>query len=117
MTDHNEVIYTTAVKDGRAEQWGEYTLFIFPNLRAARLATLTMARDPDLFPSGGFPRTASAIGADQPFTKSNGTILSRIYERLTKASRRRQGEARPVSEPAYRQGVYDAFKALQQELA
>lgn len=54
--------------------------------------------------------------AGEPFTKSNGTILSRIYERLTKASRRRQGEARPVSEPAYRRGVYDALKALQDEL-
>lgn len=65
----------------------------------------------------GRDRTAEPLlVAGEPFTKSNGTILSRIYERLTKASRRRQGEARPVSEPAYRRGVYDALKALQDEL-
>lgn len=116
MTDHNEPIYTAAVKGGRAEQRGEYTLFIFPNLRAARVATLAMARDPDLFPLNG--STALAIGADQPFTKSNGTILARIYERLTRASRRSQARRRTgkLWERAYRKGVYDAFKALQDEL-
>lgn len=118
MTDHNEPIYTAAVKGGRVEQLGEYTLFIFPDLKAARVATLAMARDPDLFPSGGFARTASVIGADQPFTKSNGTILARIYERLTRASRRSQARRRTgkLWERAYRKGVYDAFKALQDEL-
>lgn len=65
------------------------------------------------------------IGAAKAFTKSNGTIMARIYERLTKASRRRQptlddavkyGWALPTKEIAYRQGVYDALKAVQQEL-
>lgn len=49
----------------------------------------------------------------EPFTKSNGTVVSRIYERLTKASRRR---GRGLFEDGYRQGVYETLKALQQEL-
>lgn len=57
---------------------------------------------------------------DLPFSRSNGTALSRIYERLTKASRRRATylgeEYDDGREEAYRQGVYDAFKALQEEL-
>ena len=52
------------------------------------------------------------------FTRSNGSISARIYERLTKASRR-GGTGYPftrtVSE-AYRRGVYDAMTALQEEL-
>ena len=74
---------------------------------------------------------------DLPFTKSRGTIMSRLYERLTKASRRRQAtQAEEVydhnwgiyqnqlnhalqlhSELAYRQGAYDAYTALQDEMA
>lgn len=62
--------------------------------------------------------------SDQTFTRSNGTLASRIYERLTKASRRRYNETEAVDhtgelyaiESAYRRGVYDAFKALQEEL-
>lgn len=46
----------------------------------------------------------------RPFTRSNGTILARLYERLTKRSRRSNNDA------AYRQGIYDAYKALQEEL-
>lgn len=60
----------------------------------------------------------------ETFTRSNGTMLSRIYERLTKASRRRNkrdGGARwmitwSMGESMYRMGVYDAYKALQEEL-
>jgi hypothetical protein len=55
----------------------------------------------------------------ETFTRSNGTIMARIYERLTKASRRRDGGGgfdATLAEEYYRQGVYDAFKALQQEL-
>jgi len=56
---------------------------------------------------------------DGSFTRSNGTIAARLYERLTKASRRR---LKPIElgfmsierERAYREGVYDAYKALQQ---
>jgi hypothetical protein len=52
------------------------------------------------------------------FTRSNGTMLARIYERLTKASRRRyDGGNVWHEEQAYRQGVYDGFKALQKELS
>ena len=60
---------------------------------------------------------------DLPFTKSRGTIMSRLYERLTKASRRR-GIRHPLSkvtanrdERFYRKGVYDAYLALQDEMA
>lgn len=58
------------------------------------------------------------------FTRSNGSIASRVYERLTKASRRRWtkglGSAgKPGSswyERAYRKGVYDALEALRAEV-
>lgn len=56
----------------------------------------------------------------ETFTRSNGTILARLYERLTKASRRRDGGGgffTTGEEAWYRQGVYDAFKALQEELS
>lgn len=56
----------------------------------------------------------------ETFTRSNGSAISRIYERLTKASRRRAGDwdgpGNVALEASYRQGVYDAFKALQEEL-
>ena len=55
----------------------------------------------------------------RPFTRSNGTLVSKIYERLTKASRRRDNnyeDLEPIVEYAYRRGVYDSFKALQEEL-
>jgi hypothetical protein len=54
------------------------------------------------------------------FTRSNGSTISRLYERLTKASRRREDSTFSavdlVVEDTYRKGVYDAFKALKQEL-
>ena len=57
---------------------------------------------------------------DLPFTRSNDTALARIYERLTKASRRREPDKQvgwhSPTEQAYRAGVYAAFKALQVEL-
>ena len=62
--------------------------------------------------------TTEVVANLSPFTRSNGTMLSRLYERLTKASRRRHTGS-PVddnAERAYRQGVYDAFKTLQEEL-
>lgn len=64
-------------------------------------------------------RHIDTVGYYQPFTKSNGTILARIYERLTKASRRRaiDTEFDQTIEAWYRQGVYDTLKTLQQELA
>ena len=55
------------------------------------------------------------------FTRSNGTLIAKLYERLTKASRRAEqknlfpGYEETYSE--YRRGVYDAYKALQEELA
>jgi hypothetical protein len=61
----------------------------------------------------------------ESFTRSNGTIIARLYERLTKASRRREPDYKRLivipggiedREKAYRQGVYDAYKALQEEL-
>ena len=52
---------------------------------------------------------------DLPFTKSRGTIMSRLYERLTKASRRK--ETNHICEQNYRRGVYDAYTALQDEMA
>ncbi len=61
------------------------------------------------------------IRIDQSFVRSNGTIIARLYERLTKASRRRfrvecSGWQHQHREKAYRKGVYDAYKALQNEL-
>jgi hypothetical protein len=61
---------------------------------------------------------------DTTFTRSNGTTFARIYERLTKASRRRQfADELPrvylemeAQEEGYRQGVYDTLAALQEEL-
>ena len=51
------------------------------------------------------------------FVRSNGTMVARIYERLTKASRRRtDGSYNSVDESYYRQGVYDTLKALKTEL-
>ena len=60
------------------------------------------------------------LDAGETFTRSNGTIIARLYERLTKASRRRTNtlsnrQSRDYEE-AYRRGVYDAYKALQEEL-
>ena len=65
------------------------------------------------------------ILTEETFTRSNGTIVARIYERLTKASRREAQKYMteggdlygPTQAEAYRQGVYDAFRALQEELA
>ena len=60
---------------------------------------------------------------DLPFTKSRGTIMFRLYERLTKASRRREpthymgGTTGHLVEAAYRRGTYDAYTALQDEMA
>ena len=68
-------------------------------------------------------RTKEYWRLDLPFTRSNGTALAKLYERLTKASRRKQTSSPFVPggtlvsdiEISYRQGVYDGFKALQQE--
>jgi hypothetical protein len=54
------------------------------------------------------------------WTRSNGSVVARIYERLTKASRRRDGGGGWVTtseEDWYRKGLYDALKALQEELS
>ncbi len=64
----------------------------------------------------------------ESFTRSNGTMFSRIYERLTKASRRRVEHATHVDieigqsreqtiENAYRRGVKDTLEALRKELS
>jgi hypothetical protein len=58
----------------------------------------------------------------QTFTRSNGTVFSRIYERLTKASRRRADAVTPPgywsrNEEAYRAGVKDTLEALRSELS
>ena len=55
------------------------------------------------------------------FTRSDGSIVSRIYERLTKASRRRvhtmlDGWTNADREDAYRQGVKDTLEAVRNEL-
>ena len=58
---------------------------------------------------------------DKTFTRSDGTVVSRLYERLTKASRRRGApinyDGASLLEESYRRGVYDAYKALQEELS
>ncbi len=64
------------------------------------------------------------------FTRSNGTVFARLYERLTKASRRRYSKEKHQLgkrinttftgyaglERAYRRGVKDAYNALRDEL-
>lgn len=54
--------------------------------------------------------------AGETFTRSNGSLLSRLYERLTRASRRRSSYVDWVKEKYYRRGVYDAYNALIDEL-
>lgn len=78
---------------------------------------------PDAVPVGhwmDWPLREAIIFRDETFTRSNGSIVSRLYERLTKASRRRYLPARTqpddLDEQSYRRGVYDAYKALQEEL-
>jgi hypothetical protein len=65
--------------------------------------------------------TESLLFGDSSFTRSNGAVISKLYERLTKRSRRAQAAhtypGYPETQEAYRQGVYDAFKALQKELS
>ena len=55
------------------------------------------------------------------FTRSDGTLFARIYERLTKASRRRADYnaigAGSDTESAYRRGVKDTLEALRTELS
>lgn len=58
------------------------------------------------------------------FTRSNGTIAARIYERLTKASRRDEraitgfiGTEDGAIDRAYRRGVKHALEALRTELS
>jgi hypothetical protein len=69
----------------------------------------------------GYDQDGILMMDSRTFTRSDGTIISRLYERLTKASRRRvhtmlDGWTNAGQEDAYRQGVYDAYKALQEEL-
>ena len=53
---------------------------------------------------------------DSTFTRSDGSMFSRIYERLTKASRRREPDKEAgwysPTEQAYRHGVKDTLTAL-----
>ena len=63
------------------------------------------------------------FSGSSPFTRSNGSISARIYERLTKASRRLEkrlaandGYTGFWSQRQYRRGVYDAISALREEL-
>ena len=51
------------------------------------------------------------------FTRSNGKAAARVYERLTKASRRRQLPGGDRKERAYRHGVRDALAALRTDLS
>jgi hypothetical protein len=67
----------------------------------------------------GYKPKRLLLDLNETFTRSNGTNLARLYERLTKASRRRAGKLNGRTarkEQAYREGLYDAYKALQEEL-
>ncbi len=61
------------------------------------------------------------LALQETFTRSNGTLIARIYERLTKASRRRTNSLQPIrsakAERVYRLGVKDALEALRAELS
>jgi len=62
----------------------------------------------------------NALYGKGSFVRSNGKVVSRIYERLTKASRRRgyvNYDRVSVLEESYRQGVYDALSALRGEVS
>ncbi len=75
---------------------------------------------------GGFDHLLNTTGT---FTRSDGTMFSRIYERLTKSSRRRvitslQGDMPAwdvtdvdIDEIHYRRGVKDTLTALRTELS
>ncbi len=60
------------------------------------------------------------LTSQRTFTRSDGTVVARLYERLTKRSRRREPDKEAgwysPTEQAYRLGVYDAYKHLQKEL-
>ncbi len=67
---------------------------------------------------GGFGHLLNTTGT---FTRSDGSMISRIYERLTKASRRREPDKEAgwysPTEQAYRRGVKDTLTALRTELS
>ncbi len=62
----------------------------------------------------GYIEVGPLLFTSESFTRSNGTIAARIYERLTKASRRRTSLV--VIERAYRKGVKDTLEAMRNEL-
>lgn len=67
----------------------------------------------------GHIKVGPLLFSEGTFTRSNGTIAARIYERLTKASRRRDDtyeDMEYVVEQAYRRGVFDTLTALRNEL-
>ena len=53
------------------------------------------------------------LGLDQPLTPDNGSVLGRLYDRLTRTSR---DEHEDPFGTGYRLGVRDAYQALQKEL-
>ncbi len=66
----------------------------------------------------GYIEVGPLLFTSGSFTRSNGTIAARVYERLTKASRR-GGSGYPFTRTvsqAYRRGVKDALEALRTEL-
>ncbi len=81
----------------------------------------------------GYIEVGPLLFTAQSFTRSNGTIAARIYERLTKAIRRRVTASNEnwlfgtinaydhtdvdVDEMHYRRGVKDALEALRAELS
>ncbi len=68
----------------------------------------------------GYIEQGPLLFTDQTFTRSDGTIFSRIYERLTKMSRRRATTLNGRTarkEQAYREGVKDTLEALRTELS
>lgn len=69
-------------------------------------------------------RIVEPLDAAGSFTRSNGTLFARIYERLTKASRRDEraitgfiGTEDGEIDRAYRRGVKDTLEALRSELS
>lgn len=100
------------------EETDDETIFHMTANEVPRVGVLIsiFRQDIDDFPFGEAGRL------DLPFTKSSGTILSRLYERLTRASRRTAAEwpddeVTYQREHFYRKGVYDAYSALQDEMA
>ncbi len=106
MTDQLSMSMTELIRIENNKQ--DQTNVTFDTINTERVYALSV---------GGFDHLLNTTGT---FTRSDGTMISRIYERLTKSSRRRVS-AHAVwlddAEANYRRGVKDTLTALRTELS